>query len=120
MLDHDKDSYELIAPALDGHPGDLTRDGVLDNITLYWLTNTGVSSTSRTSPPRLASARLRTKSIQHRGVERRRHIPNSVYYKGSSGVVVGGVEDSAVTASPVEGLNHPDSPLPPRCCGRSF
>ena len=44
MLDHDKDSYELIAPAFDGHPGGLTRDDVLDNITLYWLTKTGISS----------------------------------------------------------------------------
>jgi pimeloyl-ACP methyl ester carboxylesterase len=44
MLDHDKDSYELIAPAFHGNPGGLTRDDVLDNITLYWLTNTGISS----------------------------------------------------------------------------
>ena len=44
MLDHDKDSYELIAPAFEGHPGGLTRDDVLDNITMYWLTNTGVPS----------------------------------------------------------------------------
>jgi pimeloyl-ACP methyl ester carboxylesterase len=44
MLDHDKDSYRLIAPAFDGHPGGLTRDDVLDNITLYWLTNTGIPS----------------------------------------------------------------------------
>jgi pimeloyl-ACP methyl ester carboxylesterase len=44
ILDHDKDSYEIIAPAFDGHPGGLTRDDILDNITLYWLTNTGVSS----------------------------------------------------------------------------
>jgi pimeloyl-ACP methyl ester carboxylesterase len=44
ILDHDKDSYEVIAPAFDGHPGGITRDDVLDNITLYWLTNTGVSS----------------------------------------------------------------------------
>ena len=44
MLDHDKDSYELIAPAFHGRPGGLTRDDVLDNITLYWLTNTGISS----------------------------------------------------------------------------
>jgi pimeloyl-ACP methyl ester carboxylesterase len=44
MLDHDKDSYELIAPAFFGHPGGLTRDDILDNITLYWLTKTGVSS----------------------------------------------------------------------------
>src|SRR5579883_1408784 len=44
MLDHDKDSYELIAPAFRGHPGGLTRDDVLDNITMYWLSNTGVPS----------------------------------------------------------------------------
>ena len=44
MLDHDKDSYELIAPAFFGHPGGLTRDDVLDNITMYWLTNTGIPS----------------------------------------------------------------------------
>jgi pimeloyl-ACP methyl ester carboxylesterase len=44
MLDHDARSYALIARAFDGHPGGLTRDDVLDNITLYWLTNTGISS----------------------------------------------------------------------------
>ena len=44
MLDHDRDSYDLIATAFDGHPGGLSRDDVLDNITLYWLTNTGISS----------------------------------------------------------------------------
>jgi pimeloyl-ACP methyl ester carboxylesterase len=45
MLDHDARSYEDIAAAFDGHPvGNLTRDEVLDNITLTWLTNTGVSS----------------------------------------------------------------------------
>jgi len=44
ILDHDKDSYEMIAPAFKGHPGGLSRDDVLDNITMYWLTKTGVSS----------------------------------------------------------------------------
>jgi pimeloyl-ACP methyl ester carboxylesterase len=48
MLDHDADSYQKISRAfLDGKPsGGLTRDAVLDNITLYWLTSTG-ASTSR-------------------------------------------------------------------------
>jgi pimeloyl-ACP methyl ester carboxylesterase len=48
MLDHDADSYAKIARAfLDGHAsGGLTRDAVLDNITLYWLTGSG-ASTSR-------------------------------------------------------------------------
>ena len=44
MLDHDARSYELIARVFDGQPAGLTRDDVLDNITLYWLTNTAVSS----------------------------------------------------------------------------
>jgi pimeloyl-ACP methyl ester carboxylesterase len=46
MLDHDTDSYEKIARAfVDGQPvGGLTRDHVLDNITLYWLTATGASA----------------------------------------------------------------------------
>jgi pimeloyl-ACP methyl ester carboxylesterase len=46
MLDHDADSYEKISRAfLDGKPsGNLTRDHILDNITLYWLTNTATSA----------------------------------------------------------------------------
>jgi pimeloyl-ACP methyl ester carboxylesterase len=45
MLDHDAQSYEDIARAFDVHPVDnLTRDEVLDNITMTWWTNTGVSS----------------------------------------------------------------------------
>jgi pimeloyl-ACP methyl ester carboxylesterase len=44
MLDHDKLSYELIARAFAGHEGGLSRDDVLDNVTMYWLTNTGISS----------------------------------------------------------------------------
>jgi hypothetical protein len=46
MLDHDTDSYYKIAGAfVDDEPtGNLTRDQILDNITLYWLTGTGASS----------------------------------------------------------------------------
>jgi pimeloyl-ACP methyl ester carboxylesterase len=44
ILDHDRSSYELIARVFDGVPEGLTRDDILDNITLYWLTNTAVSS----------------------------------------------------------------------------
>jgi pimeloyl-ACP methyl ester carboxylesterase len=44
MIDHDAVSYALIARVFDGKPEGLTRDDILDNITLYWLTNTGVSS----------------------------------------------------------------------------
>jgi pimeloyl-ACP methyl ester carboxylesterase len=44
ILDHDALSYELMARVFDGQPEGLTPDDVLDNITLYWLTNTAVSS----------------------------------------------------------------------------
>jgi len=44
MLDHDANSYALIARVFDGQPEGLTRDDILDNITLYWLTNTAISS----------------------------------------------------------------------------
>jgi pimeloyl-ACP methyl ester carboxylesterase len=44
MLDHDARSYELIARVFAGQHEGLTRDDVLDNVTLYWLTNTAVSS----------------------------------------------------------------------------
>lgn len=45
MLNHDYASYEDIAAGIRGDPvGNLTPDEVLDNITYYWLTNTGISS----------------------------------------------------------------------------
>ena len=44
MLDHDEKSYELIARVFDGRTEGLTKQDVVDNITLYWLTNTAVSS----------------------------------------------------------------------------
>jgi len=44
MLDHDARSYELIARVFDGKREGLTRDDILDNITLYWLTGTAISS----------------------------------------------------------------------------
>jgi pimeloyl-ACP methyl ester carboxylesterase len=46
MLDHDTDSYYKISRAfVDGEPvGNLTRDTIVDNITLYWLTGTGASA----------------------------------------------------------------------------
>jgi pimeloyl-ACP methyl ester carboxylesterase len=44
MLDHDIRSYGMISRAFDGKTEGLTRDDVLDNVTLYWLTNTAISS----------------------------------------------------------------------------
>jgi pimeloyl-ACP methyl ester carboxylesterase len=44
MIDHDARSQEMIARVFDGKPEGLTRDDILDNVTLYWLTNTAISS----------------------------------------------------------------------------
>jgi pimeloyl-ACP methyl ester carboxylesterase len=44
MIDHDADSYALIARVFDGQREGLTREDILDNATLYWLTNTTISS----------------------------------------------------------------------------
>ncbi len=44
ILDHDPRSLELISRSFDGVPEGLTRDDVLDNITLFWFTNTGISA----------------------------------------------------------------------------
>jgi pimeloyl-ACP methyl ester carboxylesterase len=46
LLDHDTDSYDKISRAfVDGQPsGNLTRDTIVDNVTLYWLTGTGASA----------------------------------------------------------------------------
>jgi pimeloyl-ACP methyl ester carboxylesterase len=44
MIDHDARSEEMITRAFDGKTEGLTRDDILENVTLYWLTNTAVSS----------------------------------------------------------------------------
>jgi pimeloyl-ACP methyl ester carboxylesterase len=44
MLDHDARSYALIARVFAGQSEGLTRSDILDNVTLYWLTGTAVSS----------------------------------------------------------------------------
>ncbi|MGB9334147.1 MAG: epoxide hydrolase [Candidatus Acidiferrales bacterium] len=44
ILDHDAASYALITRVFDGVPEGLTRDDILENVSLYWLTNTAVSS----------------------------------------------------------------------------
>src|SRR3712207_7136359 len=57
MLDHDATSMALISRVfVDGAQEGLTRDDVLDNITHYWLTNTGVSSARDRKSTRLNSS----------------------------------------------------------------
>ena len=70
LLDHDTDSYYKISRAfVDGEPvGNLTRDRIVDNITLYWLTGTAASAArsywedGRVRPQRLRAARLLRRS----------------------------------------------------------
>jgi pimeloyl-ACP methyl ester carboxylesterase len=52
MLDHDARSEEMIARVFAGGKEGLTRDDVLDNVTLYWLTNTAISRRAFTGTPR--------------------------------------------------------------------
>jgi pimeloyl-ACP methyl ester carboxylesterase len=60
MLDHDTDSYSKIARAfVDGEPvGNLTREHIVDNITLYWLTGTGASAARSYWEDALARAQI--------------------------------------------------------------
>ena len=44
MIDHDALSYEVIARSVTPNPGGISKDDFLDNVSLYWFTNTGVSS----------------------------------------------------------------------------
>ena len=82
----------MIARVFDGKPEGLTRDDILDNITLYWLTNTAISSarlywdTAQPADRRLLRLRgikipvavsaFPRRSIRPRGVGRRRRIPS--------------------------------------------
>jgi pimeloyl-ACP methyl ester carboxylesterase len=60
LLDHDTDSYYKIAGAfVNGEPaGNLTRDHILDNVTLYWLTGTGASAARSYWEDALARAQI--------------------------------------------------------------
>jgi len=52
MADHDARSQELIVRVFDGGSEGLSRDDILDNVTLYWLTNTAVPRRVSTGPTR--------------------------------------------------------------------
>ena len=101
MLDHDTDSYYKISRAfVDGQPaGNLTRDHILDNITLYWLTGTGASAARsywedgraqaqplrparllRRSRSRSASPRSPARSCGPRAAGSRSRYPNLTYF----------------------------------------
>ena len=91
MLDHDARSYEDIARAFEGDPvGNLTRDEVLDNITLTWVTNTGVSSGRLywgykggffdVKGATVPAASSQTSSIKPLGAGTEQAYPNLIYF----------------------------------------
>ena len=101
MLDHDTDAYYKISRAfVDGQPsGNLTRDHILDNITLYWLTGTGASAarsywedgadaparrgrpdSAGRSRSRSASPRSPARSGGRRAAGSRRPTPTLIYF----------------------------------------
>ena len=71
MIDHDDRSLEMITRVFDGKPEGLTRDDVLDNITLFWLTNTAISAARLYWENKLAV--LRSPGRLHPG--RRQRLP---------------------------------------------
>ena len=87
--DHNASTLKLIGRVFDGHREGLTRDDILDNVTLYWLTNTAVSSARLYWESKLAffapskwpfpppSASSQTRSTRLRGVGRSVRIPGS-------------------------------------------
>jgi len=90
MLDHDARSYALIARVFAGQPEGLTRDDILDNVTLYWLTKTAVSSARSCSFLHRKGSRypspwapFPTRSTQRRGVGRKKPTPSSFITTGS-------------------------------------
>ena len=63
MIDPDARSEEMIARVFEGKAEGLTKDDVLDNVTLYWLTNTAISSARLyTIRPAASSTRGASKS----------------------------------------------------------
>ena len=123
LLDHDARSYELIARAFAGQPGGLTRDDVLDNITLTWLTNTAISS-ARTSVNRTTYEQIRSKcplsntfrarSEGYRSWPCRTHNPKVRWFKSSSPYISASARSSqSCSSQSLTGLRS--SPMiPPR------
>ena len=93
MIDHDTDAYYKIARAfLDGQPsGNLTRDHVLDNITLYWLTGTGASAARSyweaygADAPAAGSPAARRARRLLPGSSRRPHLARRAHAHGGAG-----------------------------------
>jgi hypothetical protein len=79
FLDHDARSYALIARVFDGQSEGLTRDDILDNITITWFTNTALSGARLywENWGKLGYFNSPTNSIQPRAAGPRRPFPSS-------------------------------------------
>ena len=94
IIDHDSQSYDMIARVFDGKSEGLTKEDIVENITLYWLTNTAVSSARlywesklaffapKGVPIPAAVSAFRMRSTRPQRVGRRRPIPNSFITTG--------------------------------------
>lgn len=76
ILDHDARSQALIARVFDGQTEGLTRDDILDNITLYWLTNTAVSSARLYWADRVSNENALRTNLLSLEAARTRHVGN--------------------------------------------
>jgi len=130
MADHDTDAYHKIARAfVDGKPsGNLSRDHILDNITLYWLTGTGASAARSyweaygpdapaaggqpLPPPAILSAsrRSRARSGGHRAAGSRRAIRTHLLQRGRQGRTLRGLGGAGSLQRGGEGC-FPASPV---------
>ena len=86
MLDHDARSYDLIARVFAGASEGLTPDDVLDNVTLYWLTNTAVSSARLYWESKLAVLRPEGRDAPDRGQRLPRRDLRGAAQLGDAGV----------------------------------
>ena len=86
MLDHDARSYDLIARVFAGASEGLTPDDVLDNVTLYWLTNTAVSSARLYWESKLAVLRAEGRDAPDRGQRLPRRDLRGTAQLGDAGV----------------------------------
>ena len=86
MLDHDARSYDLIARVFAGASEGLTPDDILDNVTLYWLTNTAVSSARLYWESKLRVLRAEGRDAADRGQRLPRRDLRGAAQLGDAGV----------------------------------
>ena len=124
MLDHDIRSYQMIARVFDGKTEGLTRDDVLDNVTLYWLTNTAISSARLYWDTTQISTEAGFFDVEGRqDPGRRERLPRrdlcSAAELGRAGVSQAHPLQQARQGRPLRGLGTAEALRPKRCAQRS-